>query len=68
MLYAFTLCTCFDGFFFLLVRVHLPLFLQVWVAYQLSRLKRGDDAGAREVLQRSLQSLAKHKHVSVISR
>ncbi|CAM9261976.1 unnamed protein product [Hapterophycus canaliculatus] len=41
---------------------------KVWLAYQLSRLKRGDDAGAREVLQRSLQSLAKHKHVSVISR
>ena len=38
------------------------------MAYQLSRLKRGDDAGAREALQRSLQSLARHKHVSVISR
>lgn len=44
------------------------LCLKVWVAYQLSRLKRGDDAGARETLQRSLQSLARHKHVSVISR
>ncbi|CAM9211625.1 unnamed protein product, partial [Ectocarpus sp. 12 AP-2014] len=41
---------------------------KVWVAYQLSRLKRGDDAGAREALKRSLQSLARHKHVSVISR
>eukprot|EP00903_Cladosiphon_okamuranus_P010099 g9564.t2 len=41
---------------------------KVWVAYQLSRLKRGDDAGAREALQRSFQSLARHKHVSVISR
>lgn len=41
---------------------------QVWVAYQLSRLKRGDDTGAREALKRSLQSLARHKHVSVISR
>lgn len=38
------------------------------MAFQLSRLKRGDDAGAREALQRSLQSLARHKHVSVISR
>lgn len=38
------------------------------MAYQLSRLKRGDDKGAREALQRSLQSLAKHKHVAVISR
>lgn len=41
---------------------------QVWTAYQLSRLRRGDDAGARQVLQRSLQSLSKHKHISVISR
>ncbi|CAN0347508.1 unnamed protein product [Ectocarpus sp. 6 AP-2014] len=41
---------------------------KVWEAYQLSRLKRGDDAGAREALKRSLQSLARHKHVYVISR
>lgn len=38
------------------------------MAFQLSRLKRGDDVGAREILQRSLQSLSKHKHVPVISR
>ncbi|CAN0384506.1 unnamed protein product [Discosporangium mesarthrocarpum] len=38
------------------------------MAYQLFRLKLGDDAGARELLQRSLKSLARHKHVTVISR
>ncbi|CAM9798055.1 unnamed protein product, partial [Sphacelaria rigidula] len=27
---------------------------KVWMAFQLSRLKRGDDVGAREILQRSL--------------
>ncbi|CAM9127824.1 unnamed protein product [Choristocarpus tenellus] len=41
---------------------------KVWMAYHLSRLKQGDDEGARELLQRSLQSLGRHKHIAVITR
>ena len=39
---------------------------QVWSAYQLFRLRSGDLAGAKELLTRSMQSLARHKHVEVI--
>jgi hypothetical protein len=38
------------------------------MAYQRALLAKGDDAGARELLRRSLQSLSRHKHVAVISR
>ncbi|CAM9645217.1 unnamed protein product, partial [Phaeothamnion confervicola] len=41
---------------------------KVWTAWQLGRLKHGDDAGARELLKRSLQSLPPHKHVAVTVR
>jgi rRNA biogenesis protein RRP5 len=38
------------------------------MAYQRIRLVRGDDAGARDLLRRSLQSLSRHKHVAVTAR
>ena len=41
---------------------------KVWSAYIRFELRGGDDAAARQLLQRSLQSLAKHKHVFVISK
>jgi rRNA biogenesis protein RRP5 len=40
---------------------------KVWMRYHDLVLGQGDGARAAELLKRSLQSLAKHKHVAVIS-
>ncbi|CAM9431765.1 unnamed protein product [Chrysoparadoxa australica] len=41
---------------------------KVWMSWQKFRLHQGDEAGAQELLQRSLQSLSRHKHVEVTSK
>lgn len=40
---------------------------KVWMRYHDLVLGQGDGARAAELLKRSLQSLAKHKHVAVIA-
>lgn len=39
---------------------------KVWSAYQAFTLRQGDVTKAKQLLARSMQSLAKHKHVEVI--
>ena len=41
---------------------------KVWAAYQHFELRRGAHDAAKKLLQRSLQSLSRHKHVEVISK
>ena len=41
---------------------------KVWIAYQHYRLRMGDVEGAKVLLNRSIQSLSRHKHVEVISK
>jgi rRNA biogenesis protein RRP5 len=41
---------------------------KVWGAFQVFELRRGAHDAAKKLLQRSLQSLSRHKHVEVISR
>ncbi|KAJ3065320.1 Protein RRP5 [Podochytrium sp. JEL0797] len=41
---------------------------KIWVAYGLSLLKRGNVAESRKILQRSLLSLAKRKHLKVVCK
>ena len=41
---------------------------KVWSAYQIYRLRRKDDEGAKQLLSRSLQSLSRHKHIEVIEK
>lgn len=41
---------------------------KVWMAYQHHHLRQGQADIAKQLLQRSLQSLSKHKHVEVITK
>ncbi|KAI8835154.1 hypothetical protein BJ741DRAFT_534156 [Chytriomyces cf. hyalinus JEL632] len=41
---------------------------KVWVAYGLSLLKRGKVAESRKILERSMKSLAKRKHLKVVCK
>jgi rRNA biogenesis protein RRP5 len=41
---------------------------KVWSAYQLFRLRIGDYDGAKLLLNRSIQSLSRHKHVEIIQK
>ncbi|KAI9331206.1 mitochondrial matrix Mmp37-domain-containing protein [Obelidium mucronatum] len=41
---------------------------KIWVAYGVSLLKRGNVAESRKILQRSLLSLAKRKHLKVVCK
>jgi rRNA biogenesis protein RRP5 len=41
---------------------------KVWMAYQQYKLKQGKTSDAKELLNRSMQSLAKHKHIEVIMK
>jgi rRNA biogenesis protein RRP5 len=41
---------------------------QVWIRYHALYIKQGDDKKAKQLLSRSIQSLARHKHVEVISK
>lgn len=41
---------------------------KVWIAYQAFKLKCNEVKAAKELLNRSLQSLSRHKHIEVISK
>lgn len=41
---------------------------KVWSAYQLFKLRSGDEKSAKDLLSRSMQSLSRHKHVYVIEK
>ncbi|KJE97854.1 hypothetical protein CAOG_007936 [Capsaspora owczarzaki ATCC 30864] len=41
---------------------------KVWIQYGLFKLRNGDVEGARAILQRSLKSLPKRKHIATISK
>ena len=41
---------------------------KVWAAYHQFKIRTGDVSGAKEQLNRSLQSLSRHKHVFVIQK
>lgn len=41
---------------------------KVWMAYQHFKLRQGNEDEAKSLLSRSMQSLAKHKHIEVITK